>query len=518
MVDLLIQNACVYDGSGGKPYRADVAIQKDRICAIGKLDSSNAARTIDGNGLDLLPGLIDTHTHSDGQLMNRAPRLEAIRQGITTEIIGSCGIGLFPLPEERKDYLRSVRGIVGNVDADLPMGSVTQYTQTVGASATNYAMQLAHSPLRIAAVGNLDVPMTEKKFAKMEELSRQAFEAGACAFSTGLAYYPAAFSATEELVRICAIAAEYDVPFTAHLRSVQNKFFPDGLNPIAEVIEVAKRSGVHLHFSHHKTRKETAGQVEALLAPLEEAMAQGVNITADFYPYPVGCGYVAVFLPLWIMEGDVAQILERLADPTLRPVLEADIAKHGHKLEEGIFIHAPRHPEYLHKTFPQVAQENNETIPQMLIRFLLEEELDGGYMPEYQISEEVVDQLEKDYAELLRRPYYMVGSDTLPGHNCPHPRTFDTFPKLLKVGCEHGLPLELLANRMCANPADVFHLTGRGRIREGNFADLILLNTNGHEYFDLRYMVMNGQVKIDQGQILPQYCGQALKSNDYRNG
>jgi len=162
--------------------------------------------------------------------------------------------------------------------------SVGSYFDVVGNAATNYAQQAAHCPIRIGAVGNRDVPIGKDEMAAMETLAHRAFEEGACAFSTGLAYFPCAFSNTEELVRLCCVAREHGVPFTIHQRSVVNRHFPNGIDPLGEAFEIARKSGVHLHLSHYKTRKSSVGRVEEVVRPIEEGLSEGLHITADFYP------------------------------------------------------------------------------------------------------------------------------------------------------------------------------------------------------------------------------------------
>ena len=512
MYDILIKGAEIFDGTGDTPFYADVAIVGKLISAVGHFPAESAAQTVYADGMCLLPGFIDAHTHSDVMELLHKNREEALRQGITTEIVGSCGIGIVPMWEGQDDYIRTVFSIIGNPG---PMGSVNtveDYFNAVGNSATNYALQVAHSPIRIAAVGNRDVDIGEAEMTAMEKITHKAFENGACAFSTGLSYFPASYCRTEEVVNLCKVAKDHDAPFTIHQRSVVNRYFPDGIDPLGESFEIARKSGVHLHLSHYKTRKATVGDVESVTAPIERGLEEGLKVTADFYPYPSGCGYIAVFLPPWVMEGDFANIMERLADVTLRDRILREMESDPFKLSDGIFTHAPRHPEYLDRSFSAVADETGEKISEMLLRFLLEEELEGGYAPSLNLPEERLERFHADCAELISKPYYMLGSDTLPAQNRPHPRTFDSFPKMIRIADKYHVSTEVLANRLSATPAKVFGLESRGMIKPGYYADILLFRKQHGKMADRPDMVfVNGTCKLHSGILSPVMSGQGIR-------
>lgn len=508
MVSCVIRQAFVYDGNGGLPYLADVLIENDQIIDIGQFPQVEAACIIEADKRPLLPGFIDAHTHSEVVWANGQDRREALCQGVTTEVGGSCGIGPFPLSGDKREYLSTVYGILGKLDSRISTDSLSDFFQSNQKHGTNLAMQVAHSPLRMQVLGNRDVMLTKKSLETMKALLREAFEQGACAFSTGLAYYPAAFCDTRELVELCSVARDYGRPFSIHQRSVLNRHFPNGINPLPEALQIAEESGVHLHLSHYKTRLQTMEKVEELLEPIENAYDRGMNITADFYPYPVGCGYVAIHLPLWVMEGSLSEILERLEDPRMVNIIAEQMENKYPNLADGVFIHAPKHPSYIGKSFSKVAEENGETVAKMLVRFLLEEKLDGGYMPLCEASEHVLEKLENDFVKLLKKPYYMVGSDTIPAHMSPHPRSSNTFPKILQIAKKHALQLEVLADRLSANPAKIFGFSDRGKIEPKKKADLILLSDD----WQIDTVWVNGNIAVKQGKFQLVFAGQPVRA------
>ena len=512
MYDVLIRGAEIYDGTGEAPVIADVAISGQRIAAVGQLPADSAKQEINAEGMCLLPGFIDSHTHSDAMELLHHSRKEAISQGITTEVVGSCGIGIVPMCEGQEDYISTITSITGDPRPMRGVHTVDDYFNAAGNTATNFAFQVAHSPIRIAAVGNRDVNIGETEMAAMERVTHQAFADGACAFSTGLAYYPASYCDTEEVVRLCKVAKEHNAPFTIHQRSVINRHFPNGIDPLGESFEIARKSGVHLHLSHYKTRKATVGNVGFVTEPVEKALEEGLSVTADFYPYPAGCGHINVFLPPWVMEGDTQDILERLADPALHDRIISALEADPVKIADGIFTHAPKHPEYLDRSFTDVAKETDEKVSELLLRFLLEEKLQGGYAPHMDLPEERLERFNEDCADLISKPYFMVGSDTLPAQNKPHPRTFDTFPKMIRIANKYGVPIEMLVNRISATPAKVFGLENRGMIKTGYFADILLYHKEQGKLKDRPTTVfVNGVCKLDCDMLSPVMSGQGIR-------
>lgn len=517
MIDLIFRNAEIYDGDGKAPCQADVLIQGDKIADIGHFPGASAVRVIDAKGLCLFPGFIDVHTHSDAALLRNPAREDAVRQGVTTEVTGSCGIGVAPISAGRDDYLKTVRGILGDMSDAPPFSDLDGYITAVGEAGVNYAVQLGHSPLRIEAVGNGDAEMTPEQMDALLKLEETALASGFCALSTGLCYYPASFSATDELTRLSALAAKHGAPLTIHLRSVRNRHFPGGMDPEGEAIEIAQKSGVHLHFSHFRTNVATVGKVEERLARLEDGIRQGLAITADFYPYPVGCGYVAVNLPSWVMAGGFDDIMARLGEPGTRRRIADEMESGNPALANGVFVHAPAHPGYLGRSYTEVARAGGERVADMLVRFLFEEGLNGAYIPDDPITGEMTRLFEQDFAALLGKPFYMVGSDTLPGHTRPHPRSFFTFPKILRIAREHDVPLSAVANRAAAMPADVFGLKNRGRVKRGNYADITVFDAgavgeaSAQAMAGIRYVMVNGKLRLDGGRITEELPGRALR-------
>lgn len=515
MYDLLIVGGTICDGRGGTPFQADVAVRGDRIAAVGDLKQCEAEERFDATGMSVTPGFVDVHTHSDWCLLRAPARAEALCQGITTEIAGACGIGLFPL--KNSDYGEVMSGIFGSVPRLF--SSCAEYLEWLPPLGINAAVHLAHSPLRCALCDFRDEKLPEKR---AQDLARRAFEEGACALSTGLAYYPAAFGDTDEAAALARVAAEFDAPVCVHQRTALREDAA-GFDPREEVLEFARRSGARVHFSHYRTGPKTAGQLEQLLAPIERGLSEGLRITADFYPYPVGAGYAAVNLPMRVMEGGFQRILERLRDPLWkRRILEEWRRRPETLCTDAVVLHAPRHPDYRNRTFREIARQRKQEIPDMLIDLLAEEKLQLAFRPETGSADELPEALEHDFAELMRHRAYLYGSDTLPGLAVPHPRSFGAFARLLRLGYRNGVPLPEFVRHAAAMPCELFGLRKRGILAEGYFADLCVFRYG--EVCDratfsepcrkaegMRLVTVNGKVALRNGIPTGYLAGRALR-------
>jgi N-acyl-D-amino-acid deacylase len=373
----------------------------------------------------------------------------------------------------------------------------------------------------MAVIGCKNRPFTSDELQKFCIFTKVAFEEGACGVSTGLAYYPASFGDTQEVVELCKIANLFDAPMSVHQRTVLHKPV-SGFNPREEVLEFARKSGAKLQYSHYRTTPDTVGETEALLEPIRRGLHEGLRITADFYPYAVGSGYTAVILPMWVMEGGFLAIMQKIRNPNNRDRILREIRDGNPLLLNGIVTHMPRHPKYIGMSYREIAKLREQDVAEMLLDLLVNEELNIGYQLETNYDPTLLEKQEKDFLFLINQPFYMLGSDTLPGQMNPHPRSYGAFAKMIRLCVKYNFPLEILANRACALAARTFGLKNRGALQKQYYADLSIfdpLKVSDKSSFEdpkqyavgMDAVIVNGKVAVENGKITGRLAGYPLR-------
>ena len=525
MFDLVIRGGTVVDGTGGPSRGEDVGIANERIAAIGDLRHADARRTIDASDRIVAPGFIDTHVHSDVMLLSDSQHASGLRQGITTEILGQDGMSYAPLsPANLQIYRRYLAGINGDPEVGWDWSNIATFRARFDrAVAINTAYLIPHGTVRLEAVGFRDVPLVGAALGRAKRLIAEGMEQGAVGFSTGLSYYPASYSDTEELVELCSEIAPRDGVFVTHVRSV---FRGEPFDPVEEALRVAERAGIPVHFSHTRTAVRTAGRTSEILGPIEAARSRGLDITLELYPYPTGSGFLLYYMPLGMHEGGPDAIVERLNDPQTHPRLMDEMsAQYGEYWEQDVltYVRSEQNAELVGLRFTEAAARRGTSVEEMMVDLWLEEDLAVGFHGGTPTDLDAWEQVNRDAMELLAQPYYMVGSDAIPAHRKPHPRTYGCFPRFLgrfrrRYG---GLSLEAMVNRMTAVPAERFGLKDRGTIQVGRAADLVIFDPERIEdratYDDplqypsgIPYVIVNGQVAVDEERCTGVMAGRAL--------
>lgn len=480
--DLVISNARIIDGTGAPWFRGDVRLSGGRIAAVGPgLDQTGAA-VLAAAGRFLAPGFIDAHCHDDLAFLRERTRPEKALQGVTSIVVGNCSFSLYPAPEHAKDLLRghfgALLGETGReeVFADLPAYRAALEDPGI---ALNLVSLVGHAALRLAVMGYERRSATEAEIRAMQDLLRPALRAGAGGLSLGLVYPPSAFAEMGELVALATTVREEGGILAAHVRSYEAGLLPS----IEEFIAILAASGAPGLLSHLQSAgKPHWGQIPLALARLEAARAAGIDISFDMYPYPAGSSTLLQLLPPAAQEGGLAALLARLHDPAERarlrrwveegsedPHAQSKIALigWGNVLLSGIGAAALK---TLEGQRMDAAAASLGLAPFDLLARLVEE--DGGQ------TAIVMFQLdEADLQAACCHRLHMVGSDGLPRPGTrPHPRAFGTFPRMLgPLRRERGwFTLEDAVRRMTAAPAQRFDLGGRGLIRPGMAADLVL--------------------------------------------
>ena len=524
--DLLIRGGTVIDGSGGRSTLADVAIRGRRIVAVGSLPDAPARRVIDASGQVVCPGFIDTHVHTDAALLNEPAHPSGVQMGVTAEVLGQDGLSYAPMSAANyRAYGQYMSGLCGVPPQDLDMATITafrsHYHRKCG---VNTVTLVPHSAIRLDAVGFKDVPLTGRALSRACAVLEEGLRQGAAGFSTGLGFFPAAYATTAELIELCKVVASHGGVFV-----VQHRFFnaerAHGGGGAAEVIEIGLRSGVKVHLAHWRTSPHQAGRTDEIMAEIDAAKQRGLDITLDAYPYPSGSTMPVCRLPGWAVEGGPAAVMRRLADRRDRARIVADLDKrYGETFGDTVFtyIGSAKNRALEGMDWRTAARQAGESVPEMVCRVMLEEELVCGLLVAPPRSARIWRQMEDDVMTLIRRPDYMVGSDSIPVGGKPHPRAYGTYPKILgRLRRRTGDPLEQLIQRMTDNPARRFGLKQRGRIAAGYFADIVVFDpdriNDRATYEDpavapvgISYVAVNGRLALDGGRLTGALAGEAI--------
>ncbi|HEY72888.1 MAG: D-aminoacylase [Chloroflexi bacterium] len=527
MLDILIKNSLVIDGAGKSVFKADVGVTEGRIAVVAAEVELEAKRTIQAQGLHLAPGFIDPHTHSDLTLLVDPQAQSKIRQGVTTEVVGNCGFSPAPLAGAAVAETRAEAKTFG---IDVTWTSMAEYMAQLRdpGTALNVAPLVGHNTVRGSVLGYDDVQPTPEQQADMERLVAEAMEQGARGFSTGLFYPPGFYAQTKEVIGLARAAARYGGIYASHIRSESDHV----LEAVAEAIEIGERAEAQVEIAHLKVHgHRNWGDIDRLLALLDETRSRGAEVGCDQYPYAASSTWLMALLPYWAQTGGARAIAERLRDPDMRARLKQDQEENrvewdnrsGPPTWNDILITdcAPR-PDVLGKSIAEIAEAEGKEP--------LEATFDLIVVSEGQAAAVFFDQLEENVRVLMRHPLVVIGSDGYSlsprgvlGQRNPHPRSYGTFPRVLGryVREEKVLSLEEAVKKMTSITAERFGLSNRGVIRAGAWADLVLFDaqtvadratfTDPHQYPEgIPYVVVNGVIVIDQGQHTHALPGRVL--------
>jgi N-acyl-D-amino-acid deacylase len=523
MVDLLIANGTVIDGTGTRGCPADVVVERGVIGAIGSFSRIEAVRMIDASGLVVAPGFIDPHSHSEASFFgDEIPQLK-VRQGITTEVVQHCGGGISPVTGLNLNHLSS---LVKDEDGKPRWTSLGQMTSVLSKRRlpVNVAFLAPHGTLRAAAMGMDNRAPTEDEMALMERLLQRELDEGAIGLSSGLVYLPGCFAGTEEIVRLCRRLPAVDGVYVPHMRN-EGYHLEDAVD---ESLDIARRSGAALEIAHLKALgKDNWHKTSAIVQMLDSARAGGMKVSADQYPYIAGSGGLTTVLPRWAVAGGAGPMLARLRDPQLRARMRAEYDldaeawdNRGKSLGwENMVVAAvgsDKNKSLEGKSLLQIADERGVD-PVTVVFDLLLEENGKVSLINYFGSEDSVE-------EFMKAPYVSVCTDAgVPEGSSAHPRGYGAFPRVLgRYARERGVvSLEEAVRKMTSLPSAVFGLGDRGVLRPGSPADIVVFDaarvidcstfTDPYQYPDgIVHVVVNGEVEVLNEEFTGKTSGQVL--------
>ncbi len=494
--DIVIINGIVYDGEGNLPVKKSIGISKGYITKIEDNLPARGALVIDAGDLIVAPGFVDIHTHCDGQVLHEGMNTveNYLKQGVTTVVTGNCGGGTF---EVAKFYRK---------------------LDSIGIG-TNFVHLVGHNSIRNKVMGMDDREPTEAELTEMKKLVRKGMDEGAAGMSTGLFYTPGAYSSTGEVVELAKVVKEYDRLYASHIRDESN--YTVGLEEaVKEALQVGEQTGVRVEIAHIKALgKPVWGMSNKICALIEEVRERDVHVFADQYPYNASSTSLSgAVVPAWARAG--GQLKARLKDPELLPRIRKEIDENIERRggpESLVIVSYAVNPEFEGKNLLEISKILKESPVETVLQLV----------PEGSPSIVSFNMNDTDVETFMKKDYVMTSSDghiVLPGDGKPHPRSYGAFPRKIRkyVLEDKIISMEQAIKAATSMPADMIGISGRGRIKEGQVADIVLFDQetigdaatfdNPHQYSTgIEYLLIDGKVVIEKGKYNGKLAGKPLR-------
>lgn len=532
--DLIIANGHIIDGTGSPWYSGDLGIRDGKIVAIGSLGGTLSRRTIDAHGMVVAPGFIDMLGQSEETILVD-PRLPSkIYQGITTEITGEGG-SIAPLNDA---ILQADKTGYQHLKITPDWRTLRQYflrleRQGIG---INLASYVGATQVRRMVLGDADVQPNAAQIEQMKSLVRDAMRDGAVGVSTSLEYAPAPYARTEEIIALAGEASKFGGVYATHMRSEGDAIMAS----LDETVRIGREAHIPVEIWHLKVAgKANWHRMPEVVAKIDAARAQGIDITADTYAYPAWYNDLSAFIPPWAHDGGNAKLVERLKDPHTRARIRKDMLTPARDWDnewneipgpEAVMIGVVQSVKLIPlqgKTLAEVAKLWNKDPMDALLDLLIEDQAFTGAV--------VFGMSEDDVSLALEQPWVSVCNDSsgtspegLLGQEHPHPRAYGTFPRILRkyVREEKKLTLEDAIRKFSALPAQRMRLSDRGVLKAGMWADVVVFDpttikdvaTFGEPNQlsqGMEYVVVNGVPVIDQGKITGALPGKVQRGAGY---
>ena len=514
MHDLLLRGGTLHDGLGSPGRTADVAIDDDRIVAVGH-DLGPAHRVIDVDGLCVAPGFIDAHSHSDAIPFMPEPQPFKLLQGVTTEVVGNCGFSLAPLTDIAAEHAREAwADLYPGFDPEpMTFGDFVGRARSLGPT-NNLAPLVGHGTLRLCANGTRR-ELADGALDTMRQLAEEAMAAGAMGISSGLIYVPGTYADTDELAAVAAVAGRWGRPYTTHMRNEADLV----VEAIDEAVEIGRRAGCRVQISHCKASGSANwGRAGDLLDAIRRGRLAGVDVLGDQYPYTAGSTFLSALLPPAALEGGFDRIRAAASDPAAREELQAGFEPSTLWEPEApgrTTIVGHTDPSVIGRTLADVAAARGQDPFEALCALVADDPVSG-------IVVHLMD--EADVEQIMADPLITIGSDNGPPIGMQHPRTWGAFPWLLgeHVRRRGTLTLEDAIRKMTSANAAQFGLLHRGTLQEGAIADVTVFDPAVVDHpgtYDspdvdpvgVTTVVLGGRVVVDDGTFCDVRGGTILR-------
>ena len=531
MQTVVIKNGYLYDGLGNPPFKGDLLIEGDTIKAVGSVGKGDYTHCIDATGMVVCPGFVDMHRHCDIKPLCDASFGEVeLLQGITTTVVGNCGISYTPTnPIHAEEVYRINEPVLGPVDTHQ-IYTYQAYMEQLDQVALplNFASMIGTGSVRIAVKGFEDTPFTKEEMKQAKKLIEEALEEGAVGISVGIMYIPECYTSTAEFVEMLEPVGKKGRIVTAHIRGEGDSM----VESVKEIIEIGKKASCAVEVSHFKSvgMKNWRHDVNEAIQAIEKAQEEGQQVTCDFYPYEGGSTTLVTMLPPAFVKGDMTAAIERLGAPegvanfretSRRLYVDWDnfaitlgwdrIMISGVKTEKN--------KKFIGLSLTEATTQFDYEDVEACVADLLYSEKGNVAIINMGMCQEDID-------TIAQLPYTAVISDAIYADTkTPHPRMYGAFPKILREYVqERGIyTLEDALRRMTSLPAKRMQLTGRGSLEVGNFADINIFDEKSfrdHATFvepaklatGLEWCLINGKVAVHKGKVVCRACGSNIRA------
>jgi len=540
-LDLLIKNGLIIDGAGNPWFNADLGILNGKIVEINRQINAKAKRIINAKGLVVSPGFIDIHSHSDLTLLINPSADSKIRQGVTTEVIGNCGMSAAPIRRENLSLLKDQWGFEAK-EVTWDWTTFDEYLKRLERKiAINVAPLVGHGTIRTAVIGVDNREPSREELEDMKSLVAEAMEAGAFGLSSGLVYLPGCFAKTQELIELCKVVAKYGGIYTTHIRGERESI----VEALKEAIEIGEKSHVPVQVSHNCPKYGGQGKLSEMFEIYEKARARGVEVTLDNDAHTDFNANLYQVLPQWAQVGGKEKIAERLKDPQIRERIKREIiedrypgpgyvglVKHG-RWDRIFLFHCKKNKNLIGKTIEEIAEIRKKDPFDVFLDLIVEEKGDVSALFNYME--------EDDIRALMKHPLMMFCSDGVASSNRGilrkitgySPCSFGEYPYILErfVREEKVLSLQEAIRKMTSFPAQKLGLRDRGLLREGMWADIVIFDANTirdratnrfpykfplenypHKYPEgIAYVIVNGEIVVEKGKQRNRFPGKVLR-------
>jgi N-acyl-D-aspartate/D-glutamate deacylase len=534
MFDLVLKNGKIADGTGNPWYVSDIGILDGKIDKIGSIPTDQGRSSIEARGLVVSPGFIDIHSHADFVLPmeNHMDTLGSyVRQGITTLVVGNCGLSPVPVNPDNLELLQNYTGFLQAGDIGWNWRTMADYLDILERSGVGYNVVplVSHGAIRIAVMGFDGSPPTREQIKKMQELVAQAMADGAFGLSAGLIYAPGMFASTDELIEITKPLIPYRGVFSCHVRGSSET----GIEATKEIIQIARVNGIPVEHSHMEAYGHGYwDHIDVQIRLHESARAEGLDVTFDVIPYVAANTTLTACFPPYVFEGGMDRFIERLKDKDQRKKIQYDVENMGsewptwlpgrwsHNLARAagwkniwlIWVPGEKNADYVGRSFEEIGKLQGKDPFDAVADLLIDEK--GAAMAFYfGVSGDL--ESEEGLKRILAHPSGAINTDAiLTGSGVPHPAAFGAFPRVLGqyVREEKIMSLEEAVRKMTSLSAQRFGVHDRGLIKEGICADITIFNES--EVRDnatytapdkspsgIEYVLINGQLVLESGKL-----------------